>query len=137
MNTGEVEWNMLHYGLETGNAWVPAEVNTSIRPEWFYHPSEDTKVKTLPYLMNTYYNSIGHNATLLLNFPIMPNGLIHEKDEKAALDFAKAVKESFAVNLAEKAKAEASNVRGNGRKNFRQPIPSMAIKKPTGLPTTI
>jgi alpha-L-fucosidase len=111
--TGEVEWGMLHYGLETGNAWVPAEVNTSIRPEWFYHPSEDTKVKTLPHLMNTYYNSIGHNATLLLNFPIMPNGLIHEKDEKAALDFAKAVKESFAVNLVEKAKAEASNVRGN------------------------
>jgi alpha-L-fucosidase len=112
---GEVEWNMLHYGLETGNAWVPAEVNTSIRPEWFYHPSEDTKVKTLSQLMNIYYNSIGHNASLLLNFPIMPNGLINEKDEKAALDFAKAVKESFTINLAEKAKTEASNVRGNGK----------------------
>lgn len=113
--TGEVEWNMLHYGLETGNAWVPAEVNTSIRPEWFYHPSEDTKVKTLPQLMNIYYNSIGHNAALLLNFPIMPNGLINEKDEKIAIDFAKAVKESFAVNLAEKAKVETTNVRGNAK----------------------
>jgi alpha-L-fucosidase len=113
--TGEVEWGMLHFGLENGNAWVPAEVNTSIRPEWFYHPNEDTKVKTLPHLMNTYYNSIGHNATLLLNFPIMPNGLIHENDEKAALEFAKAVKESFAVNLAEKAKTEATNVRGNAK----------------------
>jgi alpha-L-fucosidase len=114
-STGEVPWNMLHYGLENGNSWVPAEVNTSIRPEWFYHPSEDSKVKTLPHLMNTYYNSIGHNGSLLLNFPIMPNGLINEKDEKAALDFAKAVKESFAVNLAEKAKAEASNIRGNAK----------------------
>jgi alpha-L-fucosidase len=113
--TGEVEWNMLHYGLETGNAWVPAEVNTSIRPEWFYHPGEDTRVKTLPHLMNIYYNSIGHNATLLLNFPIMPNGLINERDEKAALDLAKAIQESFAVNLADKAKAEASNVRGNAK----------------------
>ena len=113
--TGNVEWNMLHYGLETGNAWVPAEVNTSIRPEWFYHPSEDAKVKTLSQLMNTYYNSIGHNASLLLNFPIMPNGLINEKDEKAALEFAHAVKESFSVNLAEKAKTEASNVRGNDK----------------------
>jgi alpha-L-fucosidase len=113
--TGDVEWNMLHHGLENGNAWVPAEVNTSIRPEWFYHPSEDTKVKTLPHLMNTYYNSIGHNGTLLLSFPIMPNGLIHKNDEKAALDFAKAVKESFAVNLVEKGKAEASNVRGNAK----------------------
>ncbi|HDR50978.1 MAG TPA: alpha-L-fucosidase [Mariniphaga anaerophila] len=114
-DTGEVEWGMLHFGLETGNAWVPAEVNTSIRPEWFYHPSEDDKVKTLSHLMNIYYNSIGHNATLLLNFPIMPNGLIHEKDEKAALEFARTIRESFAVNLAEKAKAEATNVRGNAK----------------------
>jgi len=116
--TGEVEWGMLHFGLESGNAWVPAEVNTSIRPEWFYHPSEDAKVKTVSKLMDTYYNSIGHNGSLLLNFPIMPNGLIHPNDEKAALEFAKAVKESFAVNLAEKMKAEASNVRGN-KKEFR------------------
>jgi len=113
--TGEVEWNMLHYGLETGNVWVPAEVNTSIRPEWFYHPAEDTRVKTLPHLMKIYYNSIGHNATLLLNFPIMPNGLINERDEKAALEFAKAMQETFAVNLADKAKAEASNVRGKAK----------------------
>jgi alpha-L-fucosidase len=63
--------------------------------------------------MDTYYNSIGRNGSLLLNFPIMPNGLIHENDEKAALAFARAVKEAFAVNLAGNAKAEASNVRGN------------------------
>jgi len=111
--TGEVPWNMLHFGLENGNAWVPAEVNTSIRPEWFYHPSEDSKVKTVPQLMDLYYNSIGRNGSMLLNFPIMPNGLIHPNDEKAAFEFAKAVKESFAVNLAEKKKAEASNVREN------------------------
>ena len=113
--TGDVPYNMLHYGVENGNAWVPAEVNTSIRPEWFYHPNEDSKVKTVPVLMETYYNSIGHNGSLLLNFPIMPNGLIYPNDEKAALKFAKAVKESFSLNLAEKKKAEASNVRGNAK----------------------
>ena len=112
-DTGEVPWNMLHYGLETGNAWVPAEVNTSIRPEWFYHPSEDSKVKTVPQLMDLYYNSIGRNGSLLLNFPIMPNGLIHPTDEKMVLEFGKAVKESFAVNLVGNANAEASDVRGN------------------------
>lgn len=112
---GEVPWNMLHYGLENGDSWVPAEVNTSIRPEWFYHPGEDAKVKTIPQLMETYYNSIGRNGSLLLNFPIMPNGLIHSNDEKAALGFAKTVKEAFAVNLAAKSKATASNVRGNSK----------------------
>lgn len=113
--TGEVEWNMLHFGLENGDSWVPAEVNTSIRPEWFYHPIEDKKVKTLPDLMNLYYNSIGRNGSLLLNFPITPEGLIHPNDEKAALEFAKAVKAAFAVNLVTKAKASASNVRGNAK----------------------
>lgn len=112
-DTGEVSWNMLHFGLENGNAWVPAEVNTSIRPEWFYHPSEDSKVKTVPQLMNIYYNSIGHNATLLLNFPIMPNGLINKKDSAAAVAFAKAVKAAFAVNIAANKKVTASDIRGN------------------------
>ncbi len=114
--TGDVPFNMLHYGVEDGDSWVPGEVNTSIRPEWFYHPSEDSKVKTLTQLMDTYYNSIGRNATFLLNFPIMPNGLIHPNDEKAALDLAKAVKEVFDENLVENATAEASNTRGNSKK---------------------
>ena len=106
---------MLHYGVENGDSWVPAEVNTSIRPEWFYHPGENERVKTVPHLMETYYNSIGRNGTLLLNFPIDTRGLIHENDEKAALAFADAVKKAFAVNLALKKKATASNVRGNAK----------------------
>ena len=114
--TGDVPFEMLHHGVENGDSWVPAEVNTSIRPEWFYDPGEDSKVKTLPQLMDTYYNSVGRNGTFLLNFPIMPNGLIHPNDEKAALDLAAAVKEAFAENLVKKAKAEASNTRGNSQK---------------------
>ncbi len=113
---GEVEWNMLHYGLEDGDSWVPAEVNTSIRPEWFYHPGEDYKVKSVPKLMDTYYNSIGRNGSLLLNFPIMPNGLIHRNDEKAVLGFAEAVREAFAVDLTDHASIEGSNTRGHSEK---------------------
>lgn len=114
--TGEVPYNMLHYGLENGNAWVAAEVNTSIRPEWFYHPGEDGRVKTLPQLMETYYHSVGRNASLLLNFPIMPNGLINERDEKAAIALGKAVKAAFAVDLAKLKRSTATNVRGGGEK---------------------
>ena len=109
--TGDVPFEMLHHGVEDGDSWVPAEVNTSIRPEWFYHPGEDTKVKSLPQLMDAYYNSVGRNGTFLLNFPIMPNGLIHPNDEKAALDLAAAIKDAFAENLVLNAKAEASDTR--------------------------
>lgn len=112
---GDVPFNMLHYGVEDGDSWVPAEVNTSIRPEWFYHPSENERVKTVPHLMETYYNSIGRNGSLLLNFPIDTRGLIHENDEKASLAFAAEVKKAFAVNLALNKKTTASNVRSNAK----------------------
>lgn len=109
---GEVTWTMLHFGLEGGNAWVPAEVNTSIRPEWFYHPIEDDKVKTVPQLLDAYYNSVGRNATFLLNFPIMPDGRIHPTDIKHAVEMGEVVRQTFARNLAKGAKAEATNTRG-------------------------
>lgn len=114
--TGDVPEEMLRFGIENGEVWVPGEVNTSIRPEWFYHPKEDEKVKTLPQLMDIYYHSIGRNATLLLNFPIMPNGLIHPKDEQAVLEFGAAVKQAFAKNLAKGVETETSNVRGNAQR---------------------
>lgn len=110
--TGDVPYEMLHHGLENGDSWVPGEVNTSIRPGWFYHSYEDSRVKTLPHLLETYYNSFGRNGTLLLNFPIDGRGRIHEKDEKAALELAKAVKEAFSVDLAKNRRAVASNERG-------------------------
>jgi alpha-L-fucosidase len=114
--TGDVTDDMLRYGVENGNAWVPGEVNTSIRPEWFYHKKEDGKVKTVPQLMEIYYNSIGRNGTLLLNFPIMPNGLIHKTDSANVIEFAKAVNAAFSVNVAKGASAEASDIRGNDPK---------------------
>lgn len=112
-DTGDVPYNMLHYGLEDGNAWVPAEVNTSIRPGWFYHSYEDDRVKTLPQLLDIYYSSQGRNGALLLNFPIDRHGLIHATDEKAVLAFAQALRKTFAINLAAGATATASNIRGN------------------------
>jgi alpha-L-fucosidase len=114
--TGDVPFNMLHFGVEDGDSWVPAEVNTSIRPEWFYHPAEDDKVKTVPQLLDSYYHSIGRNATFLLNFPIMPDGTIHPTDVKHAIEMNKVVKQTFTVNLAKKAKVAATNTRGSAKK---------------------
>ena len=113
---GEVEWNMLHYGLEGGDSWVCAEVNTSIRPEWFYHENENMKVKTVPQLMESYYHSVGRNATFLLNVPVMPDGSIHPTDEARLLEFAKAREEAFADDLAYKVKAVSDKCRGNHRR---------------------
>ena len=113
---GEVTWPMLHFGLETGDSWVPGETNTSIRPGWFYHDSENEHVKSLSKLMETYYKSVGRNSTLLLNFPIAPNGRIHPNDSVRGIVFSKMVSEVFKTDLTKKAKVSATNVRGNDKR---------------------
>ena len=101
---GEVTWHMLHHGLEDGDSWVPGETNTSIRPGWFYHDTENEHVKSLSKLMETYYKSVGRNSTLLLNFPIAPNGRIHPNDSLRGIAFKKMIDEVFKKDLIKKAK---------------------------------
>ena len=84
---------------ETNLIWYPAEVNTSIRPGWFYHPEEDDQVKSLEELIYIYIGAVGGNATFLLNIPPMPNGLLHENDVKRLEEFGSWKKKSFTHNL--------------------------------------
>ena len=117
---GEVTWPMLHFGLEDGDSWVPGETNTSIRPGWFYHTTEDAHVKSLSKLMDTYYKSVGRNSTLLLNFPIMPNGRIHPTDSLRGIAFNKMIHEVFKKDLAK-----------DGKKNVQSSIVTIQWDKPT------
>ena len=98
---GDVPYQMLHYGVEDGNVWCPGETNTSIRPGWFYHDAENEHVKSLSKLMDTYYKSVGRNSTLLLNFPIAPNGRIHPNDSLRGIAFKQMIDEVFKENLIE------------------------------------
>lgn len=73
----------LQHGDRHGSVWRPAECDTSIRPGWFYHPAEDTRVKSSDRLMQIYLQSVGRNSKLLLNVPPTPAGLLHDADIKA------------------------------------------------------
>ena len=61
-------------------------------------------VKSLSKLMETYYKSVGRNSTLLLNFPIAPNGRIHPNDSLRGIAFKKMIDEVFKKDLTKKAK---------------------------------
>ena len=104
------------FGQENGTHWVPAEADVSIRPSWFYHQSEDNKVKTLEHLLDIYYLSVGQNSTLLLNLPIDRRGLVNELDEKQLKKLTAQLTKDFATNLALNANTYATNVRGNSFK---------------------
>lgn len=109
---GYPKYRELQYGHADGNQWVAAECDVSIRPGWFYHPEEDDKVKTVDQLTDLYYRSVGHNATLLLNFPVDRNGLIHPTDSLNAVSFHLRVQKELADNLLSSAKVSASDERG-------------------------
>jgi alpha-L-fucosidase len=70
----------LQHGNPDGTVWRPAECDTSIRPGWFYHPADDTKVRTVDDLVDLYHLSVGRNAKLLLNVPPTRDGLLHDTD---------------------------------------------------------
>ena len=107
---GDVPYQMLHYGVEDGDSWVAAETNTSIRPGWFYHETENENVKSLSKLMDTYYKSVGRNSCLLLNFPIAPNGRIHPTDSLRGIAFKKMINEVFKTDLTKTALQTPLNI---------------------------
>lgn len=102
----------LQYGHTDGNQWVPAECDVSIRPGWFYHPEEDDRVKSPDQLVDLYYRSVGHNATLLLNFPVDRRGLIHPVDSANAVRFHEMIQQQLKTNLVAGMMPEVSNERG-------------------------
>ena len=110
------DYEHLRSGQEDGTHWVPAEVDVSIRPGWYYHPEEDDRVKSLSKLLDIYYQSVGRNASLLLNFPVDTRGQVHEKDVEQLMKLANVIKADFEKDLAPGNTIEASNTRGNSRK---------------------
>ncbi len=114
---GEVaDTKVLTRGQRPGTDWLPAECDVSIRPGWFYHASEDARVKTPQQLVDLYYQSVGRGASFLLNLPPDRRGLLHENDVRSLQGFQKIISATFTRNLASQARVKASGVRGRDRR---------------------
>lgn len=103
--------DQLVHGIEDGDIWLPGEVDTSIRPGWFYHSSEDNMVKSVSQLVDIWYHSVGMNGNLILNLPVDHRGLVHENDIKSLMGLKEYIDRAFSDNLAKESVPEASNVR--------------------------
>jgi len=113
---GSPNYKDLTTGHEDGTHWVPAEVDVSIRPGWYYHHSEDHKVHSVKKLVDIYYHSIGRNASFLLNFPVDRRGLIHERDVEQLMKMVEVIKKDMEFDLALGKDITASQVRGDSKK---------------------
>ncbi len=125
---GETNWNLLTtdtlyagkpdisallgHGDPDGKCWIPAEVDVSIRPGWFWHAREDSLVKSPQQLFDIYLSSVGRGANLLLNIPPDRRGRIHQNDVLALREWKKLRDEAFSNNLAPDAKPAADRFRG-------------------------
>jgi len=111
---GFADEKALNVGEENGNLWIPAECDVSIRPGWFYHQAEDTKLKTVSQLMEIYFASVGRNCNLLLNIGVDRRGLVNEHDIARLMEFKTVRENAFKVNLA-KGTISADQVRGQNK----------------------
>ena len=119
---GQTNWAMYDYskekhhteaqwGMRDAKQWLPGEVDVSVRPGWFYHAREDQQVRSVANLVNLYYQSVGRNANLLLNFPIDLRGKVPAQDSTNIVAWYDHLKAGFRHNLLSSASVQASSQR--------------------------
>lgn len=98
--SGDEVMRSLQDGDRDGTVWRPGETDVSIRPGWFYHPAEDSKVRTPDDLAQLYFTSVGRNSKLLLNVPPTRDGLLHQRDVESLLGMREQLTSMFASDVA-------------------------------------
>ena len=101
---GSPPLDTLNQGNVFGKNWIPAECDVSIRPGWFWHENENSKVKSQNELFDLYLKSVGRGANLLLNVPPNRKGLISDEDSAVLIGFKKLRDENFDNNLLKQAR---------------------------------
>ena len=95
---GEVDKQRLIEGDPVGSRWRPAEACVSIRPGWFWHPTE--RARSGENLFKIWLSSVGRGAGMNLNLPPDRRGLIPVTDILELRRFRNLVETFTAVDLA-------------------------------------
>ena len=103
---GDEVMRSLQNGDAEGSVWRPGETDVSIRPGWFYHPAEDSKVKSVDDLVQLYFTSVGRNSKLLLNVPPATHGLLHDTDVANLAGMRQRLGGLFATDVASRARVD-------------------------------
>ena len=99
-------------GFENGNKWTVPEADARITSGWFWGTRKNTP-KSLTDLGQMYFNSVGHNAPLLLNVPPNADGTVDQVILDRLAEFGENIADTFDINLAANASIKVSSVRGN------------------------
>jgi alpha-L-fucosidase len=95
--------------------WRPAECDTPLHElHWFWHPHDAQSLKTIPELMKTYDDSVGHGCQLMLGISPDEEGLLPALDASRLREFGREIHSIYAHNLAPEG-TTASSVGGDAR----------------------
>lgn len=97
--------NLLKHGDPDRAYWMPAMSDAPLRGyngrhEWFWEPGDEEQIFPLEKLMHMYYNSVGHNSTLIMGLTPDPSGLLPEADVRRLEEWGAAIKKSFSKSIA-------------------------------------
>lgn len=88
-------------GDPSGDQWMPAEVDVSIRrPYWFWSTTNHTNLLTEDQLLSIYYRSVGRSANLLLNVTPNKDGQIPTEDFERIKSFGDEIRRRFGKPVA-------------------------------------
>jgi len=101
---GANNFQLLKTGDPNGEYYMPAMSDAPLRGhgghDWFWEPEREHTIYPLENLVEMYYNSVGHNTTLILGVTPNPDGLIPEADAKRLKEFGHEIKNLFSNPVA-------------------------------------
>lgn len=112
---GETNWCMGNgtSGDMNGWYWHPGESDAkATNAGWFYHDGESPL--SAERLFQMYLETVGRNATLILNIPPNKAGILPNASVKALQGLGEKLRARFGTNLAKTATIEASETRESG-----------------------
>ena len=93
-------WNVIdRHGYRR---WRPVEADTPLRNlHWFWHPNDESSLKSLDTLLETYDKTVGRGAQLMLGLAPDNRGLLPDSDVKRLEEFGAALHKRGENNLAQ------------------------------------
>ncbi|HUN62182.1 MAG TPA: alpha-L-fucosidase [Candidatus Sulfotelmatobacter sp.] len=80
--------------------WRPVEADTPLRnAHWFWHPNDEKSLKSLAELVDTYDETVGHGAQLMLGIAPDREGRVPEADVARLKEFGEAIRQRYSHNL--------------------------------------
>lgn len=91
-------WNVID---RTGYLrWRPIEADTPLHKlHWFWHPNDESTLKSVSELVEVYNNTVGHGGQLMLGIAPDNTGRLPEADVRRLKEFGDAIQKIYSHNL--------------------------------------